>query len=260
MQKSIGASDFSVIWKKRTESTNTDASAGSSSFPDRTVWAAEFQTSGRGQRGNLWTSSEGENLTFSILLKPDFVSAERQFLISQTACVAVVRYLASHGIGARIKWPNDIYVGDRKICGMLIEHSICGGNISSSVVGIGLNVSQTDFPPDLPNPISMALCLPHHPGWNLRDELARFLSVFFPLYDLLSDESSRERLDAEYDGLLYRKGERHSFREMTPDGKQVIGEIEGSIEGVDKATSRLVVRTSGGDVRLYAFKEIGYVI
>lgn len=93
---------------------------------DLTVFAARYQTNGRGQKGNSWESAVGENLTFSILVKPKFIKAEDQFLISQITTLGIVNYLRDRGIIASIKWPNDIYVNNRKICGILIEHYLGG--------------------------------------------------------------------------------------------------------------------------------------
>lgn len=252
--------EISVIWKSVTDSTNLDAGRGKMSYPDKTVWAAEFQTSGRGQRGNVWSSQRAENLTFSVLLKPDFIPAVKQFLICEAASVAVVNYLSEHGIDARIKWPNDIYVGDRKICGMLIEHSISADKVSSSVVGIGLNVLQRSFPESLPNPVSMVLCNPDASNLDIREELVRFLSTFYEIYDSLKDESSQDALHERYLSLLYRKGEWHMYQEMTPDGKFRTNVVMGCIEGIDRETSRLKLKISDGTVKMYAFKEISYII
>jgi len=251
---------MSVLWKAETDSTNLDAFRGRNLYPDKSVWAAEFQTAGRGQRGNVWSSQRAENLTFSILLKPSDLLASRQFLLSETASVAMVDYLSEYGIDARIKWPNDIYVGDRKICGMLIENSISADKVSVSIIGIGLNVLQRSFPESLPNPISMAQCMRNSRSLDIKEELVRFLSVFYGLYDMWDDELERDAIDRRYIDLLYRKGEWRRYQELSSDGIQKQSVIEGYIEGVDKETSRLKLRVRDGTVKLYAFKEIAYII
>jgi len=260
MQKNTELSEMSVIWKDETDSTNMDALRGKSAYPDKTVWAAGFQSAGRGQRGNKWTSTRSQNLTFSILLKPFNILATSQFLISQTASVAMVDYLTSRGIKALIKWPNDIYVSDRKICGILIEHFITGDKVSSSIVGIGLNVCQTDFPDDLPNPVSMIQCNSSVSSFNLKEELSSYLSIFSSIYDSLDKESDRRDLDIRYQELMYRRGEWHHFNELSSDGCCVENTINGCIEGVDKETSRLILKKEDGTIKLYAFKEIAYII
>ena len=154
-----------IIWLESTDSTNEEAGRRISDLDNLSVLSAVRQTEGRGQRGNSWSSNDGENLTFSIVLKygngegfiPEIRAAD-QFAISEAAALAVVDLLASYDIEAKIKWPNDIYVGNRKICGILIENAIRGSYIANSIIGIGLNVNQQTFDPSLPNPTSMLLC------------------------------------------------------------------------------------------------------
>ena len=147
----------SIRWFDTIDSTNTRLVALHSELPDRTVYAARFQTAGRGQQGNRWESRAGENLMFSILLKPDFLPASDQFILSQIVALGLLDYLQSRGLTATIKWPNDIYAGDRKICGTLIETGLADKRVSWAVTGIGLNVNQQVFDPSLPNPTSMTL-------------------------------------------------------------------------------------------------------
>jgi len=138
-----------------TTSTNDDARDARYRHGD-VVWA-ERQSAGRGQRGHAWSSAEGENLTFSLVLEPVRLAVGEQFLLSQAVALALVDTFAACGIDTRIKWTNDIYAGDRKLVGILIEHRYSGPTLARSVVGIGINVNQTAFDPALPNPVSMAL-------------------------------------------------------------------------------------------------------
>lgn len=156
--------DVRVNWLKEIDSTNSEAHRYRHEASDFTVWAAEFQTAGRGQRGNSWESAVGENLTFSILLKPHKFLSTRQFELSEVVALGVVNYLASKGIDAKIKWPNDIYVGDKKICGILIENVLSGDTLSVCIAGIGLNLNQRVFRSDAPNPTSVALELDRPAG------------------------------------------------------------------------------------------------
>lgn len=123
------------------------------------VFAAHAQTSGIGQRGNCWASAPHENLTGSIILKPRFLPFADQFRLTQTVSLALIDFLSSllpNGSGLlQIKWPNDIYVGLKKICGILISNRIQGEHMGVSIVGIGLNVNQTEFPDWVPNPTSL---------------------------------------------------------------------------------------------------------
>ncbi len=241
-----------------------DAFRGKMTYGDKTVWAAEYQSSGRGQRSNVWKSQRFENLTFSILLKPEFLLASDQFLISEIASVAVMDYLKTHGILARIKWPNDIYVSDRKISGILIEHSISGDKVSVSIVGIGINVHQCRFDSDIPNPVSMKQCMEEMGNYDraldLKAELNSFLSIFFKLYDSLDSALFRQDIHNRYVENLYRKNEWHSYYVMTPDGSAILEKIKACITGVDKETSRLQLCTRDGSEKKFAFKEISYII
>ena len=140
---------------EETTSTNDDARDAKYRHGD-IVWA-ERQTAGRGQRGHKWSSAEGLNLTFSLVLEPRFLPAGEQFLLNEAVALALTDTFAQFGIAARIKWTNDIYAGDKKLVGILIEHSYSGQTLARTIVGIGINVNQTEFDPALPNPVSMAM-------------------------------------------------------------------------------------------------------
>ncbi|MDR2815797.1 MAG: biotin--[acetyl-CoA-carboxylase] ligase, partial [Proteiniphilum sp.] len=116
---------------------------------------ADFQAGGRGQMGNSWFSSKGENLLFSLLIYPLNVRANEQFVISRIASLAVKNTLDRFTDDVCIKWPNDIYRKEQKMAGILIENDIEGKYIANSVIGIGINVNQQEFPPGLPNPVSL---------------------------------------------------------------------------------------------------------
>ena len=149
-----------IMWFKSLDSTNEEARRHISDIDNLSVLSALEQTDGRGQRGNTWTSNAGENLMFSIVLKSPVLMAEDHFALNEIAALSVADFLSTYGIKAEIKWPNDIYVGEKKICGILIENSFRGKTISSSIIGIGLNINQRNFNVNLPNPTSMVLCLP----------------------------------------------------------------------------------------------------
>jgi BirA family biotin operon repressor/biotin-[acetyl-CoA-carboxylase] ligase len=176
-----------IMWVKSVDSTNEECRRRIYDIDNLSVVAAMSQSSGRGQRGNTWLSAPGENLTFSILLK--FPSEEvasglepmhayDQFVLSEIAALSVVDLLADRGIKAKIKWPNDIYVGDRKICGMLIENSLRGEWLQQSIIGIGLNVNQRNFDVTLPNPTSMVLCNGITEDYDLDYILEKFMDIF----------------------------------------------------------------------------------
>ena len=110
------------------------------------VVTAENQTAGRGQRGNKWNSNAGENLLLSILVRPgESLAVAKQFALSQAVALALHDAMLCYGIDVRLKWPNDIYVGDKKICGILLESIIGENNDNCVIVGVGINVNQTTF-------------------------------------------------------------------------------------------------------------------
>ncbi len=166
-----------IIWMDSVDSTNKEVRRRLDSLDNMSVISATEQTAGRGQGDHTWHSRPGENLTFTVLLKFSDIGvlpARDAGRINDFVTSSLLAYLASRGIQARIKLPNDIYVKDKKICGMLIENILDGPNIGKSIIGIGLDVNQTDFPEDLPNPVSMAQLTGLR--YTLEEELARLLA------------------------------------------------------------------------------------
>ena len=147
-----------IIWLDVTDSTNDEVRRHLSDLANLSVVSAREQTAGRGQGDHTWTSAPGENLTFSWLLRfppCGAVAASEILLITQVVTRGLREFLLAQGVEARIKWPNDLYVGDRKICGILIESILKGKQVRESIVGIGLNLNQLQFPANLPNPVSL---------------------------------------------------------------------------------------------------------
>ena len=178
-----------IIWVKSVDSTNEECRRRIADMDNLSVMSALSQTAGKGQRGNTWLSAPGENLTFSIVLKfksagtngegLEPMQAYDQSVISELTSLCVVELLSSHGIQAKIKRPNDIYVDGKKVCGMLIENAVRGEWISHSIIGIGLNVSQRNFDVSLPNPTSMALLSSENATvYNIEVLLEEFMEIF----------------------------------------------------------------------------------
>ena len=238
---------MAVLIYKSLPSTNTEVKKPGYRHGD--VVIAREQTAGRGQRGNRWSSNPGENLTFSLVWEPTFLEAKRQFLLSEAVALALTDTLEHFQIRSKIKWTNDIYVGNKKICGILIEHDLgTDGKLSRTVVGIGLNINQKEFEDWVPNPTSMALIAGHTFDLN---------EVFQRLYDDLEARYSQlqtapEEIEAAYDKLIYRKGTLAPYR--LPNGKR----FEGVILGV-KSSGELLVESEGMVVP-YLFKEIEFII
>lgn len=188
-----------IIWLERVDSTNDEARRHISEIDNLSVVSALEQTKGRGQHGNTWLSMPGENLTFSLIVKDFRIKANEQSAISQATALSLTKLLGRHGIEARIKWPNDIYAGDNKICGILIENSLKGMEIDWSIIGIGLNVNQTSFPEHLPNPTSMRLCTENSNPYNTRTILEEYIEIFTGYYrEYLNGNGSLEKLEQEF--------------------------------------------------------------
>ena len=230
-----------------TTSTNDDARDSRYRHGD-VVWA-ERQTAGRGQRGHTWHSPEGENLTFSVVLEPRFLPVGEQFMLSEAISLALVDTFAGYGIDTRIKWTNDIYAGDRKLVGMLIEHCSAGAHLARTIVGIGINVNQSAFDPALPNPVSMALLAGR--TFDRAEVLDTFLRKCRDRYESL-ERGEKSALQEEYCNRMYRLGERRPY--LLPDGTR----IEATIEGV-RTSGELLLRHADGSCGAYLFREIEFV-
>lgn len=237
---------MNVIWLPSIDSTNSEALRRLPELPGGTVLAAREQTAGRGQRGNTWFSAPGENLTFTIVLKNLPLGASQAVRLNYLTSVAVADYLESRGVEAAIKWPNDIYVGGRKICGMLIENTLGPrGELLASVVGIGINLNQKDFL-QLANATSLSLCTGQ--SYELETELAAFLSVFEGL------QVNDPTLFGSYEARLFRRGVWAQYHDLLTDR-----EYRGVIEGVEP-DGRLRVRSEEGQDLYYRFKEVSYIL
>lgn len=233
---------------KQTTSTNDEARDPRYRHGD-IVWA-ERQTAGRGQRGHAWSSAEGLNLTFSLVWEPRFLKVSEQFLLSQAVTLALTDLMAEAGIDSRIKWTNDIYAGDRKAVGMLIEHDLAGGHLSRTIVGIGVNVNQTEFDPSLPNPCSMRQLTGRE--YDRRQLIERLAALLDERYRQL-ERGERQTLQEEYRRRLYRLDERRTYR--YPDGRTV----QAVLRDV-RPTGELLLELPGGRTEGFLFREIEFVI
>ena len=233
------------------ETTSTNDLARDERFRQGDVIVAERQTAGRGQRGNRWSSEAGTNLTFTMVLEPKELEAENQFYVSRAVTLAVTDMLARFGIGASVKWPNDIYVDDRKICGILIEHDLMGSNVVRSIAGIGINVNQHEFDPLLPNPVSMASV--KGMLFDRTEVLGKFLEAVRQRTEHLDGEEYSS-LDRDYRKILYRAdGKEYFFRE--PEGTPFRAVLETVLPG-----GEMVLRKSDGARKSYWFKEVEFVL
>lgn len=170
------------------------------------VVVAAHQTAGRGMDKNRWESEAGKNLLFSIALNVNFLEAENQFKISQAVSVAIVETLSQFVDDKRlfIKWPNDIYFGDKKLAGMLIQNTIEGRMMGVSIIGMGLNVNQIEFSKDIPNPISLKMISGR--DFDLDNLLNLLVSSIKTKVESLRDKENQNEINEKYVSRSYRFG------------------------------------------------------
>ena len=237
----------------QTASTNTYLSRLAATLPGGTVIYTPSQTAGRGQKGNSWESEDGKNLTFSHLLKRPPVKARDQFYLSEAASLAVVEALqALAGDGFTVKWPNDVYWQDKKICGMLLENSLDGSDIAHCIAGIGINVNQQRFLSDAPNPVSLInITGQEH---DLEALLKRVCSRIEELVNALGDEQARQQLHQQYMRVLYRNdGHMHPYEDAT--GHRFMASV-----AAIAPDGTLTLRHEDGSTSDYLFKEVKHII
>ena len=196
-----------IIWLDSAKSTNSELRMRLGELDNLSVIAAVEQTAGRGQGSHTWHSSPRTNLTFSILYRfPEdgqgLLKVADMLLVTQITTLGIREYLLSKGITAGIKWPNDIWVGDRKICGILIENILDGDRIEASIVGIGLDVNEETWPEELPNPVSMKQLTGIH--YELVSELEELCASISKRYFQSMDEEGRKSLEKEFTEHMIR--------------------------------------------------------
>ena len=236
--------EWKITHIDETDSTNRwlrNCTGGQSSCAIHEVVWADYQTAGRGQGTNTWESERGKNLTFSILLHPVDLPANRQFLLSMQVSLAICEALGEHIGDLSIKWPNDIYWRNAKIAGILIENSLQGSVIRDSIVGVGLNVNQRQFMSDAPNPISLWQICEHETD---REQL---LKDILAALDRLLGQEVRE----QYLAMLYRRKGFHPYVDKD-------GAFMAELEDVEDDGHLLLCDDSGGR-RRYAFKEVTFI-
>ena len=234
----------------------------SDALPNLYTIRTDYQSAGRGQAGNSWESEDGKNLLFSSLLRCS-VSASEQFYLTMLVSVAMVDMLAQYlpQEGLRIKWPNDIYYGDRKLSGILVENTLMGGRVAYSIVGIGLNVNQQEFHSKAPNPVSMQQITGQE--YDVQMLLEDYLKVLEHWMNVPS-----QVLKAAYMGHLYRRVGWYPYveREVSVAPTAIAHADDPLVhpfiaEFVSiTPNGELVLRTQRGDIKTYHFKQIQYII
>lgn len=184
-----------ITWLKIVDSTNAEAGRRIPESDRDSVFAAFEQTAGRGQGDHEWSSLPGQNLTLSILFHPG-IEARDADLLSCAVTLGIRDYLLSYRISSRIKRPNDIWVGTDKISGMLIENVIEGSGIKHTIIGIGFNLNQTEWPENIPNPVSLSILTGKK--YEVKVEAGKLCAFIFNRLDLISSDAGKVLLRKEF--------------------------------------------------------------
>ena len=224
--------------------SSTNDEACGSQYKQGDIIVAESQTAGRGQRGHTWESGKGQNLTLSAVLEPTFLPPTEQFLLSEVIALAVADTLASYSIKTKIKWTNDIYVGDRKLVGILMEHKLQGAVIGRTIAGIGLNVNQTEFAGE---GLTYAGSLRGEFGVEVdkSNVLTAILEHFRGYYEVFCKEGSLKMLQKAYETRLANYGKKVNV--LDPKGA-----YQGVALGINDKGELLVRRADGMVEEVYA--------
>ena len=240
-----------LIFCENLTSTNTRASEllKKNDLPEGTVIHSDFQTAGRGQPGSRWKSEKGKNLLISIILYPESVPPGEQFLISMTLSLGICDFIDRHLSGSKVKWPNDIYIKDDKIAGILIENSIIGETIESTIAGIGLNINQIKFTGEIRNPVSFKIITGEE--YDREVCMKQLLSDLDKRYKLLL-YGDRKNIRYEYISRLYRFNEPHKYKAGN-------GVFTGRITDISDS-GFLSIEDESGKTRGFSFKEIDFIL
>jgi len=243
-----------VIFLPEVDSTNSYAInlLKNVNLPEGTIVHTNNQTSGRGQRGNVWNTLPGSNLTVSLILKPSFLSIKNQFVLYQIAALAcydvMAEMLDSSQFDIKIKWPNDIMIDNKKIAGILIENVVMNNTISYSVVGIGINIKQGEFDLKI-NATSLELL--NHKNYEVQSILKK-LCYYFEKYYLLLKNNKLETINQKYLEHFYGKGEWLKF-----EINQQLCEMQ--VKGISNS-GLLLLSDKNGKEKEFDIKEAKWIL
>ncbi|MBK9565494.1 MAG: biotin--[acetyl-CoA-carboxylase] ligase [Saprospiraceae bacterium] len=240
------------IYFKEIDSTNINAAdlIAKTSPPEGTCVITDFQTAGNGQIGRFWHSDAGKNLLISYIFYPNALKVKEQFLLNIISSLAVYDVVSFFVKNVKIKWPNDIYVNNKKIAGILVQNTLRNDNIKSTVIGMGLNINETSFPSDIPNPTS--LTIETNASHSIEDVFCR-LSTRLEYYYLKLKSGKTSELKATYQEALFRRDDEAHFR----DGNDVV--FKGTIKGVND-DGKILIMMDDGSIHAFGFREISFLI
>jgi BirA family biotin operon repressor/biotin-[acetyl-CoA-carboxylase] ligase len=214
------------------------------------VVITDHQTQGKGMDTNTWESEKGKNLTFSLILYPTF-TAEHQFILNKAISLGIYDFLVNElpRNKVSIKWPNDIYINDKKVCGILIQNSVIGNKLDYVVVGIGLNVNQMHFITDAPNPVSMKMT--SEKEYDLDELLEKLLHSILLRYTQVKPEF-KTIIEDDYQKALYRAMEWHTYMMK---GLKTRARITGT-----NSYGQLLLETETEKILVFDVKEVNFIL
>lgn len=221
-------------------------------IPEFMTVITERQTAGKGQRGNSWESEDGKNITFSFVLYPTFIEARQQFILSQLISLSIKEELDEWAEGFSIKWPNDIYWNEKKICGILIENDLSGHHIGRSISGIGVNINQEVFRSDAPNPVSLKqITREDHDRYLILANIMKRIKEYYTLLQTDCSGKIADLINTRYAHSLFRRNGFHRYADA--DGEFIAHLLRVEPDG------RFILEDQTGKERGYLFKEVQYI-
>lgn len=255
MEYSSNETKYTHIHLAETDSTNSYARREASSLSEKNpgreilIITADKQTSGRGQRGTVWQSADGENLLMTIIIRPNALPINSCYSLSVAAALALKKSMQQWGITTTLKWPNDLYCNGCKLAGILLETDCEGANVAQAFIGIGLNVNQTNFEKMSRRPTSMALVCDKK--FNVKEVMHTIVTSFIEKYTAITNGGICELFE-EYEKSLMGYSTPQLYRDAN-------GEFTATVEGVER-DGCIQLRCSNGELRSYYFKEVENVI
>ena len=242
-------SENTIIWLEETDSTNKFVKTliNNNAIKNGTIIASKEQTNGKGQQNNIWHTKPMLNLTFSLYLEIS-IKAIHQFYISKIIALSIHEFINEKANKTTIKWPNDIYIDNNKVAGILIENTIQGENITKTIIGIGININQTDFDKSIPNPISLKNITGE--TYNLNNTLTEINNIINSKLRLINNFSAIDKL---YNNLLYKLNTELSFTDIN-NNNNFIGEIIGT-----EQDGRIKIKTQNL-IKRFGLHEIKYIL
>lgn len=255
---------FRMIELEGIDSTNSFLAQYRPPHPtDITLVTAEYQTAGRGQKGNTWESAPGKNLLFSLLVKPNLLPAERVFVVSEAIALSIREAIeatieeeggatASSHPCLTVKWPNDIYADEKKIAGILIENTLAGQHIGQCIIGCGVDVNQRQFEGDAPNPVSIGQLTGKEV--ERRFVLEKIMEGFTRRYTQIQS-GHYDAIHQDYLAALYHRTGQHDYMDLTAGEGEP---FRASIADVEP-DGHLILSDTEEHTRRFAFKEVAFV-